>query len=1071
MAASHPPEHHVRQTRTLKFARWVVRNRFPIVIWLTLTTLFFLYPIVNAALTGLGYPLPGPIVRVDTSARAQWPEHPFIHAQDKFAKKFGTSSLVAIGVVVNDGNIFTPDTLKKLHEITRRLDGVGYDSRNDEREELRAQLEERGLPENEILKELDRNYPPYPVNHDQVRSLAHGSTRAVQIEPDGSITSDVLMKKVPENAEDAEKLRGLVLQNPPFIYGRLVSWDEKGALVTAGFVTDRLNSSETYRAVFNHVQAIKNEFEDPACAEAYARGFLASGLQAVKRLFVTSTTHTSFPEGCNLKIFVSGEPIHVGWILKHALEIGIYVGLTVVVIFGLLLGYFRRLHGVLIPFVAAIITVIWGLGFCGWTGISFDPLVLVIPMIITARAVSHTVQMAERFFEDYEILAPQFGDPHEAKLEAATVAMAELIVPGTLGIIVDVGGLLVILVTSIPQMRDLAIFGAFWVTSILATVEILHPVMISYLPAPREHEHFLPESMVRFTRFIGWLTTHPRYKYVVGGLTIMIFAASTYITLFHSKIGQATPGSPLLWPDHEFNIATDQIAKRFGGVDSFVVFLSGDRENASADPLPIQRMTEFERWMETYTNLGASVSIAPIIRGYWRMNHYGDPKWQFVPEHPGTVRTVIFQLRTNGAPGFLRPFMTDDSRDANVAFFYPDHKGDTITRAVMASDAFVEENPMGEVIVRLAMDRAPKGAGFFDPDSLKDLWYYTLGPLLPPRHHTLHVLQHNDGKYEPIGVMTPGNDGLPAWLDEFREAAVADYETEKESVEEGEYFSWPESLATWDDSDVDYWFESEEHGIRAVAVNTKDLIVQDLKAVEPTPKYQPTNSWTRGVQFVMAGGIMGILAAINEEVERSHVANIALIFAVIFVLHSLTYQSMASGGIIFLQIATATLISLAYMALRGVGLNINTLPVQSVGVGIGVDYAIYIVDRIRQEVVDTEDIDEAVRRAVRTTGMAVSFTATTVVGGIILWSFSNLRFQAEMAQLLTLLMIVNMLGAIIIVPTFYSILRPRVATALLTEEQKEAIRVQKETDELRDTSTSDERHAVRELDSERERRL
>jgi hypothetical protein len=64
-----------------------------------------------------------------------------------------------------------------------------------------------------------------------------------------------------------------------------------------------------------------------------------------------------------------------------------------------------------------------------------------------------------------------------------------------------------------------------------------------------------------------------------------------------------------------------------------------------------------------------------------------------------------------------------------------------------------------------------------------------------------------------------------------------------------------------------------------------------------------------------------------------------------------------------------------------------------------------------------------------------------------------------------------MLGAIIIVPTFYSILRPRVATALLTEEQKEAIRVQKETDELRDTSTSDERHAVRELDSERERRL
>jgi len=1067
---SPPPEHHVRQTRTLQFARWVVRNRFPIAVWLILTTLFFLYPIVNAALEGLGMRLPGPVVRVDTSARAQWPEHPFIHAQDKFARKFGTSSLVAIGVVVRDGNIFTPETLKKIHEITRRLDGVGYDSQNDKREELRTQLEEQGLSEVQLLKELDRHYPPYPVNHDQVRSLAHSSTRAIQIEPDGSITSDVLMKKVPETAEEAEKLRGLVLQNPPFIYGRLVSWDEKGALISAGFITDRLNSSEAYRAVFKHVQAIKTDLEDPACAEAYAHGFLESAIQAVKRVVVGSQTHATFPEGCNLKIFVSGEPIHVGWILKHALEIAVYVVLTVIVIFALLLAYFRRLHGVLIPFVAAIATVIWGLGFCGWTGITFDPLVLVIPMIITARAVSHTVQMAERFFEDFEVLAPLYGDPYQAKVEAATIAMAELIVPGTLGIVVDVGGLLVILVTSIPQMRDLAIFGAFWVTSILATVEILHPVMISYLPAPKEHEHFLPESMVRFMRFVGWLTTHPRWKYVVAGITLTLFAASTYITLFHSKIGQVTPGSPLLWPDHEFNIATDEIAKRFGGVDQLVVFVSGDRENASADPLPIQRMTEFERWMATHTNLGASISIAPIIRGYWRMNHYGDPKWQFVPEHPGTVRTVIFQLRTNGAPGFLRPFMTDDSRDANVSFFYPDHRGDTINRAVLASDYFIKQNPMGEVIVRLDKDVAAKDAPFFSRNKLTDIWYYMLGPLLPPRNHTLSVQHRDDGGYKTIPVHTAA-DGLPDWLDEFREGAISDYESERDAIEEGEFFSWPKALGAWTNTDVDAWYESKEQGIRVVAVNTQDLIVQDMKAVEPIPRYQPTNSWTRGVQFVMAGGIMGILAAINDEVERAHLANITLIFAVIFVLHSITYQSMASGGIIFLQIATATLLSLAYMALRDIGLNINTLPVQSVGVGIGVDYAIYIVDRIRQECVDTQDIDEAVRRAVSTTGMAVSFTATTVVGGIILWSFSNLRFQAEMAQLLTLLMVVNMLGAITVVPTFYSILRPRVATALLTDEQKEAIRIQKERESHTRSSHTEEKKVLDQVEKERERHL
>jgi uncharacterized membrane protein YdfJ with MMPL/SSD domain len=82
--------------------------------------------------------------------------------------------------------------------------------------------------------------------------------------------------------------------------------------------------------------------------------------------------------------------------------------------------------------------------------------------------------------------------------------------------------------------------------------------------------------------------------------------------------------------------------------------------------------------------------------------------------------------------------------------------------------------------------------------------------------------------------------------------------------------------------------------------------------------------------------------------------------------------------------------------------------------------------------------------------MAVTFTATTVVGGIVLWVFSNLRFQAEMAYLLVILMIINMLGAITVVPTFYSILRPSVATALLTDEQREAIRLQKELESKRD---------------------
>jgi predicted RND superfamily exporter protein len=1014
------PTHTVRETRTLRMARFIVGHRAIFGSALLALTAFFFYPTLNTFTTALGFPLPGPITRVDTVARDLWPDHPFIHALDKFAGEFGGASTVAIAVIVKDGTIFNPATLRKIADITNGLDGVGvecseaeksspvckdgykyrYDSQTEAREELRGKLEEaENLTPNQILKRLDEAYPPYPVNHDQVESVSHRSSRVVSIEPDGSITSKILMEKVPETPAEAGEIRELVRQNPPYIYGRLVSWDEKGALLTAGFVTDRLASREVYQAVFNHVQEMKAEGDE------------------------------------NHEVYISGEPIHVGWILKHAFEIVQYILMTIAAIFGLLWLYFRRWHGVFIPFLAGVATVIWGLGYTGWRGITFDPLILVIPMIITARAISHTVQMAERFFEDYEIMLPQMGDPQATKVYVATAAMAELIVPGTLGIVTDVAGLLVIMLTTIPQMYYLGEFGAFWVASILATVELLHPIMICYLPAPTEHEHFLPGFMIRWTNFIGWATTHRVWKYVIAGVTVSLLASSTYVTLYYSKIGESRPGSPLLFPDHEFNVATGAIAQKFGGVDFIVMYANGDRDNASADPEPVRRIEQFERFLRVHTNLGASVSIAPIISAYWRQQHYGDPKWRFIPEHPGTLRAAIFQLQTNGPPGFLRPFLTDNGRDANIRFFYPDHKGDTIVEVVTASQYFIEKNPIGEVIVRFDKDHAERDAGWGTYDKWADLFYYMFGPMLPPRNHTLNVrLREADGTYKSVSVKK-ASDGLPEWLDEFRKGAIADFDNELSSIEEGQVFTWPKSLAEWTNEDVDQWWESEEFGIRAVGVDTKDLIVHDLKAVEGVPSYQPTNSWTRGVQFVMAGGVMGVLAAINDEVERSHVANITLIFFVIFILHSFTYQSVPSGSIVFLQIATATMLSFAYMAFMNIGLNINTLPVQSVGVGIGVDYAIYIVDRIRQEVLDTADIDEAVRRAIRTTGMAVTFTATTIVGGIVLWSFSNLRFQAEMAQLLSILMVINMLGAITVVPAFYSIFRPKVATKLLEEEK------------------------------------
>jgi predicted RND superfamily exporter protein len=105
---------------------------------------------------------------------------------------------------------------------------------------------------------------------------------------------------------------------------------------------------------------------------------------------------------------------------------------------------------------------------------------------------------------------------------------------------------------------------------------------------------------------------------------------------------------------------------------------------------------------------------------------------------------------------------------------------------------------------------------------------------------------------------------------------------------------------------------------------------------------------------------------------------------------------------------------------------VNTLPVQALGVGVGVDYALYIMDRIVRERKRGRNLIEAIQIAIETTGMAVFFTGTTLVVGIIFWYFiSSLRFAADMSLLLSILLVANLFGAILLIPAFTALFRPR----------------------------------------------
>ncbi len=198
-------------------------------------------------------------------------------------------------------------------------------------------------------------------------------------------------------------------------------------------------------------------------------------------------------------------------------------------------------------------------------------------------------------------------------------------------------------------------------------------------------------------------------------------------------------------------------------------------------------------------------------------------------------------------------------------------------------------------------------------------------------------------------------------------------------------------------------------------------IVSEIK------KFAAANN-TPQLQFLLAGGNVGVMAATNEAVDAAEQSMLLSIFGAILLLCLLTFRSWRAMLCIVVPLALVSVLCNAIMARLGIGLKVATLPVIALGVGVGVDYGIYLFERMQHRMRDYGDsVQEAFYIALRQRGTAAVFTALTMSIGVASWSFSALKFQADMGILLAFLFLVNMLGAVLLLPALAAMLFARPA--------------------------------------------
>ncbi len=193
---------------------------------------------------------------------------------------------------------------------------------------------------------------------------------------------------------------------------------------------------------------------------------------------------------------------------------------------------------------------------------------------------------------------------------------------------------------------------------------------------------------------------------------------------------------------------------------------------------------------------------------------------------------------------------------------------------------------------------------------------------------------------------------------------------------------------------------------RAETIERVVAEVKKWRTANPTPK----------AKFRLATGNVGVMAATNEEVKAKEFPILAGVFAAVILMCLITFRSVAGTLCVILPLALVSILAYTVMAIVGIGLKVSTLPMIALGVGIGVDYGIYLFSRMQEYLRQGLSVREAYHETLRVTGASVIFTGITLAIGVVTWVFSPLKFQADVGILLTFLFLVNMLGSILLLP-------------------------------------------------------
>ena len=679
------------------------------------------------------------------------------------------------------------------------------------------------------------------------------------------------------------------------------------------------------------------------------------------------------------RVEITGFAKMISDIANEAYNVVIFFGLAFFLTVLAVYWYSRSWTLTFLPLICSLTSLIWQFGMLKILGFGLDPLAILVPFLVFAIGVSHGIQQVNQITK--EVIEGETAE------YAARASFSRLLVPGSMALVTDLVGFGTLILLPIGMIQELGITASIGVAFKIVTNLIMLPLAASYA---RYNESFATraQSAISYRQnlmgFFGKLA-RPREAVITLSVSAVLFIGAVYLAS-ERHVGDLHAGAPELRPEARFNQDINEITKRYNVTTDVLVVITEASFTGGVNPCRSTYVMDAQNnlhwYLENIPGVSKVISLSSIAKRALSGYAEGNLKWSYLPRNEqalGFATSVV-----DPSTGLIN----EQCSIMPIYVFTEDHKATTLNTVISSIEEYNEK--------------------FRELDDT--ITFKTL--IAKPAEGTdvIPAVDSLGGEETNIEDLLNINNPKIFTDDEFTDFGYENgFNTRNIMLGPGliNYYR-----------DID----SFEDNVNYMVGDIKQSEISFKEFFNNNPEFESIIFESDEIKNRLASGSVGIQYATNEVIEKGELPMMIIVYIVIFILVFVTYLDWRATICCTVPLTFATMLGYAFMDLAQIGLKVSTLPVMVLAVGVGVDYAFYIYNRTQTRLKEGMNITEAFEHTFANTGAAVVFTAITLAIGVSTWSFSALKFQADMGSLLTFMFLINMVCAMTTLPALAVVL-------------------------------------------------